>query len=225
MAADHNREVGFRLYLITDRKLVAPHGLVAACEAALAAVADRPGSIALQLREKDLDGRELFELAVALRALCSRYGAPFLVNDRIDVAIASNADGVHLPAASFSPADARALIGPSRMIGVSTHSPEEVARAAVAGADFAVYGPVFTPISKALNYGAARGVEGLSAACCDAKIPVYALGGITSERMPLLRGSGAAGVAAIGAVLGASSPGLAMRALLDAAERAFTKSD
>jgi len=193
--------------------------LINVCEQALAAVADRSGAIAIQLREKDLDGRALFELAMPMRKLCGRYGAPLIINDRIDVAIAARADGVHLPAESFSPAEARRLLGESRLIGVSTHSAGEVARAAADGADFAVYGPVFTPLSKPAGYGAARGADSLGAACRAAPIPVYALGGITAERVHQLAGTGLAGAAVIGAVIGAESPGAAARALLAAVER------
>jgi thiamine-phosphate pyrophosphorylase len=213
------RPVGFRLYLITDRKLPGSGDLIEVCEQALAATSDRPGSIAIQLREKDLDGRALCELALRLRAVCSRYAAPLIINDRIDVALAADADGVHLPASSFSPAEARRLIGESRLIGISTHRTDEVARAASEGADFAVYGPVFKPVSKP-GYGATSGAEGISAACrVAAGLPVYALGGITAERVHRLAGTGLAGAAALGAVIGGKSPGAAARALLDAVEQ------
>ena len=212
------REVGFRLYLITDRKTVRSGDLFGACEQALAATSDRPGAIAIQLREKDLAAHALYELALRMRQLCTRYGAPLLVNDRIDVAIACGADGVHLPVDSFSPGQARELIGESRLIGVSTHSDAEVAQAAAGGADFVVYGPVFQPLSKPAAYGPARGGEELAAACRTAPIPLYALGGITAERVQQLGGTGLAGAAAIGAVLGAESPGEAARALLIAIE-------
>jgi len=219
------RRVPFRLYLITDRNLAARRGgIVAMAEAALSAasaIAQR-GAVALQLREKDMEARPLYELARALRELCSRYGAALLVNDRIDVAIAAGADGVHLPANSFAVADARRLVGATRLIGVSTHAAGEVGAAAAAGADFAVYGPVYEPLSKASD-GAARGAEELGAACGAAGLPVFALGGITAERIAELGGTPAlseggrpAGVAVIGAVFGADDPAAATRALLDA---------
>jgi thiamine-phosphate pyrophosphorylase len=156
------RRVSFRLYLITDRNLAARRGgVVAVAEAALSAASasDQPGAVALQLREKDMEARPLYELARALRELCSRYGAALLVNDRVDVAIAAGADGVHLPANSFAVADARRLVGATRLIGVSTHEAGEVGGAAAAGADFAVYGPVYEPLSKA-SYGAAPRPQG-----------------------------------------------------------------
>jgi len=219
------RRVPFRLYLITDRNLAARRGgVVAVAEAALSAASAtaQAGAVALQLREKDMEARALYELARALRELCSRYGAALLVNDRVDVAIAAGADGVHLPANSFALADARRLVGATRLIGVSTHEAGEVRAAATAGADFAVYGPVYEPLSKA-SYGAARGAESLGAACRAAGLPVFALGGITAERIAELGGTPAlseggrpAGVAVIGAVFGADDPAAATRALLDA---------
>ena len=216
----------FRLYLITDRKLAARHGgLPAVVEAALSAASTTagPGAVAVQLREKDLDARDLYELARALRERCSRWGAALLVNDRLDIAIAAGADGAHLPANSFAVADARRLMGPSALIGVSTHQVGEVAEAQAAGADFAVFGPVYDPLSKPV-YGPAGGVEKLGAACRAVPgLPLYALGGISAERVrelgrSLRRNDRPAGVAVIGAVFGANDPAVATHRLLQALE-------
>jgi thiamine-phosphate pyrophosphorylase len=204
----------FSLYLITDRKL-AKGGIVAACEEALAAAQSMDGTVAVQLREKDLTARELLALARELRKICTAHGAPLLINDRIDVALACDADGVHLPADSFSVRDARELLGKSKLIGCSTHSIAEVEAANRAGADFIVFGAVYDPISKSA-YGPAAGIEALRAACEASDIPVYALGGITAERIAEISDTEIAGVAVIGAVLGADSPGLATRALVRA---------
>jgi thiamine-phosphate pyrophosphorylase len=212
----------FRLYLITERKLAARHGgLPAVVEAALRAASTTagPGAVAVQLREKDLAARELYELACALRERCSRFGAPLLVNDRLDVAIAAGADGVHLPANSFALADARRLMGPAALIGISTHQVSEAAAAQAAGADFAVFGPVYDPLSKPV-YGAAGGADQLRAACRAVHgLPLYALGGISAERIgelgrSLLAIDRPAGVAVIGAVFGADDPARATVELL-----------
>jgi thiamine-phosphate pyrophosphorylase len=232
----------FKIYLITDRKLAAARGgLLAMTAAALAAAS--PGTVALQLREKDLDARGLVELARQLRPICDQYHTPLIVNDRIDVAIAARADGVHLPANSYKVADARALLDPRSLIGVSTHDPAEVTAASAAGADFVVFGPIFDPLSKG-SYTDARGAEGLVAACRAAPIPIFALGGITAARVRELNakttganalstaahmsparnspaaegrnGISFAGVAVIGTVFGTADPAAAMRELLDA---------
>jgi thiamine-phosphate pyrophosphorylase len=197
----------FNLYLITDRKLSGERGLVDTVEAALSAAAEfgpRP-PIAVQLREKDLDGRALMQLAMELGQTCRRYHVPMLVNGRIDVALAARADGVHLPSDGFSPEDARKLLGPSRLIGISTHTAAEIARAEASGADFAVFGPVFAPISKGA-YATPCGPEGLASAMRAVSIPVFALGGITAARAAELGYTGAAGVAVIGAIIGAHDP-------------------
>ncbi len=228
------RPVAFRLYLITDRKLAEPHGgLVKVAERALRAAAHHPSGIgvALQLREKDLGANDLYRLALALRPVCSRYGAPLIVNDRMDVARAAGADGVHLPADSFGPAQARSYLGPSALVGVSAHQAAEVEASARAGADFAVYGPVFTPLSKPGIAVLPDGAERLAAACKARAIPVFALGGMTAPRVeelgraPALSIGGAKlfhGVALIGAVFGADESGAAVVRLLDALAGCFS---
>ena len=210
-------KVSFKLYLITDRRVVRNGDLVSTCEESLAAAP--PGTIALQLREKDLPARELLELALRLREICSRNGALLIVNDRVDVAIAANADGVHLPFDSIGVGMARKLLPPNCLVGVSTHSPPDVASAAREGADFAVFGPVFDPISKPAT-GPAWGAEGLAAACRAGAIPVFALGGMTPERVRELfaMNDAPAGAAAIGAILGAESPAAATTAMISALE-------
>jgi thiamine-phosphate pyrophosphorylase len=214
----HQPRLSFQLYLITDRHVVKGGDLVAACEAALSAAS--PGTVALQLREKDLQARELYQLALRLREICTRAGALLIVNDRVDVAIAAEADGVHLPFDSIGVSMARKLLGPERLIGVSSHSPPDVSGAAREGADFSVFGPVFDPLSKPAT-GPAWGVSGLAAACQAGAIPVFALGGITPERARELFVSTnpkarLAGVASIGAIFGADSPSLATAAMLAA---------
>ena len=145
--------------------------------------------------------------------------------------MASGADGVHLPANSIAVADAQHLVGPSRLVGVSTHSAAEAAEAASAGADFAVFGPVWPPLSKP-GYGSARGAESLGAACrAAAEMPLYALGGVTAERVQRLGapsgtaaacgGDRPAGVAVIGAVFGANDPAAAALALARAVRHAL----
>jgi len=221
--------VSFRLYLITDRRVVKNGDLISACEAALTAAREAapPGTVALQLREKDLPARALYELAIRLRAICARAGAPLIVNDRVDVAIAADADGVHLPFDSIGVSMARKLLGPDRLIGVSSHSPADVAGAAREGADFAVFGPVFDPLSKPAT-GSAWGPGGLAAACGAGAIPVFALGGITPDRArELMAYTGPtarpAGVASIGAIFGADSPGAATAAMLSALDPMWTR--
>ena len=189
-----------RLYLVTDRTRTAGRPLLDVVEAAL-----RGGVDAVQLREKDLSGAELHDLAQHLRRRCRRYGARLLINDRIDVALAVDADGIHLPAASFAPEDARRLVGPQRLVGVSTHSFDAARRAAAGGADFVVLGPVFDTPSKR-SFGPPLGLNALGTVARAVSCPIVAIGGITPERVaPVLR-QGAHGVAVVAAILEANDP-------------------
>jgi thiamine-phosphate pyrophosphorylase len=199
--------VDFRLYLVTDRLRVTGGDLLAAVERALAG-----GVRAVQLREKDLPGGKLYELALAVRELTARHGARLLVNDRVDVALAAGADGVHLGVASIPPGDARRLLGPKALIGCSTHDLRELAEAAAGGADFATFGPVYATPSKAA-YGPPVGVVALRRACAASRVPVFALGGIGAGNVREVLGAGAWGVGAIGAILSAPDPFAAARDL------------
>ncbi|HEY0840865.1 MAG TPA: thiamine phosphate synthase [Vulgatibacter sp.] len=174
----------FRLYLITDRTLVPD--LPAAVDRALSAIPR--GAAAVQLREKDLPARALLELARAVAPKCRRHGAPLLVNDRIDVALAAGADGVHLAGSSVSVTDARALLG-GRWIGASCHDADELDRAA--GADFATFGPVFPSRGKPH----AVGLGALASRALG--LPLFALGGIDPSNAKAAMEHGAHGVAAI----------------------------
>lgn len=216
------RRVSFRLYLITDRRAVKSASLLDAYEAVLQIAADLapPGSVALQLREKDLDAREVYALACRLREMTTRLGAPLFINERVDIAVASGADGVHLPVASIGASAARKLLGNHRLVGVSTHSAPDLMAASREGqADFAVFGPVYQPLSKG-SYGAVQGAAALFQACEAGSLPVFALGGITPARVAELYANpesvNLAGVAAIGSIIGADSPRQAMRAMLEA---------
>ncbi|HEY7745663.1 MAG TPA: thiamine phosphate synthase [Desulfuromonadales bacterium] len=200
--------IDFNLYLITDRKQLPPgRDLVDTVAAALAG-----GVRAVQLREKDLAAAELFPLARELRELTARYGARLLINDRLDVALAVGADGVHLGGHSLPVAATRKILGPDKLIGVSTHRPEEVATARQEGADFVTFGPVFFTSSKAA-YGDPVGLDRLREACTTS-LPVFALGGVTCERLAVLRAAGARGVGLISAILAAPDPATAAAALL-----------
>jgi thiamine-phosphate pyrophosphorylase len=203
----------FRLYLITDDEAV-PGGDLAATVARALAGAPRD-RVAVQLRARDRGGRALLEAARALREVTRRAGARLLVNDRVDVALLVDADGVHLPANGLPIAEARRLLGPDRLVGLSTHAPAEAAAAAAAGADFVVFGPVYATPSKA-RYGAPLGLGALRAAAAAARLPVFALGGVEPANAAACRAAGAAGVAAVRAVLAAPDPGAAAARLLQA---------
>lgn len=150
----------------------------------------------IQIREKDLSARALYDLTRRVLALPNPKGTRILVNGRVDVALAARADGVHLPGDAPSAALFRKLAPAGFQIGVSCHSIEDLQRAEAEGADFAVYGPVFAPLSK-ISSRPPVGLQGLAAAAARVSIPIFALGGITPEREVDCLYAGAAGVAAI----------------------------
>jgi len=198
------------LYLVTDAAQTAGRDLVEVVAAAV-----QGGVRAVQLREKGLDTRDLCALAERLLPPLRSAGGLLLVNDRVDVALAVGADGVHLTRRSLPPAEARGLLGPDRLIGVSCHSAEEVAEAAAGGADFALLGPVYQTPSK-LRYGPPVGLDCLRLARSRCPGPLLAIGGIKPEGVAAVLAAGADGVAVISAVLAAADPARAARALLAA---------
>ena len=199
--------IDFDLYVITDRHQTGGRPLFEVIEAAL-----RGGVRAVQLREKDLTPRELYPLALDIRQLTQRYGAHLLINDRLDVAHAVQADGVHLTTTSLPTAVARQLLGPERLIGVSTHSSAEVRAAADGGADFLVFGPVFYTPSK-VPYGEPVGLEALRAARSAVNLPILAIGGVKPTNLEQVLAAGADGVAVISAVIAANDPAAAAQEL------------
>ena len=173
------------LLLITDHT---------SCETIAAAL--RGGVNAVMLREKDLSARELYALALRLRALTRDAGAQLIINDRLDVALAVEADGIHLGWQSLPLKAARTVAGNRLKIGVSTHSFEEARQAERDGADYITFSPIFpTPSKEGLV--PVQGLDGLRAVCDGLTIPCIALGGITPENAQSVRAAGASGIAAI----------------------------
>ncbi len=199
------------VYLVTDRSRTGGRAFSDVVGAAL-----RGGIRAVQLREPGLATRQFLALAQRLRDLTREAGAALLINDRIDVALAVAADGIHLPGHSFSVADARALLGPRRLVGVSCHHADDVAAAAAAGADFAVFGPLFDTPAKRV-YGPPLGLAALTRARARTSLPLLGIGGIDAASAGAVCRAGADGVAVIGAILQAADPCSAAAGLLRAA--------
>lgn len=205
--------INFRLYLVTDRRQV-PHGSLLPVLAEFIAA----GGPAIQLREKDLETRDILRLARAIKQAARRGTTKLFINDRADVAIVAQADGLHLRESSLPVPAARGLLGADGLLGVSIHSVEGAVRAEAEGADFVVLGPIYdTPSKRA--YGAPLGLHVLEQACRQARIPVFAIGGITAERAREVRQSGAFGVAVISSILCAADVARATHELLDAVNR------
>ena len=178
-----------RVLAISPGEAAARNSLVDWLETCAAAAVD-----AVQLREKYLDDLRLLELVRKARRILPE-ATLLLVNARVDVAVAAGASGVHLPAAGLPAAAVRERFGDGMVIGCSTHKMEEIELASAAGADYVTYGPIYETPSKS-EYGPAQGLERLRKAS-TLGLPVYALGGVTIDRMRELAEAGAAGVAGI----------------------------
>ena len=203
-----------RVYLVLDPTLTFGRSPLEIAEAAL-----RGGVTVLQLRWKSGPLREMLRLGEALRELCRRYGVPFLINDRVDVAMALHADGVHLGQDDLPPEVARHLLGPHALIGISARTPEQARAAEAAGADYLGTGSVFPTASKANP--TLIGLEGLAAVVRSTRLPVVAIGGVNPENAAACIRAGAAGVAVISAITQAPDPEAAARALRQAVEEAL----
>jgi thiamine-phosphate pyrophosphorylase len=190
----------FNLYLVTDRSQTGGRDFFWVLEQALDG-----GVRAVQLREKDLSGRDLFLLAERSHKLCQAHRAALFINDRVDVALAVDAAGVQLGKASIPVETARALLGSQKLIAVSTHTLEEAREAEQGGADFILFGPVYFTASKAV-YGSPQGLSALKTIVDNISLPVYAIGGITLENIESTKNTGVRGVALISAIVSAANP-------------------
>jgi thiamine-phosphate pyrophosphorylase len=205
--------IDFKVYLISDRTKTLGRPL-----SQVIAEAGRAGITAVQFREKDLTLREQLERASEIRSVAKRYKMQFLVNDRIDLCLALDAEGVHLPSSGFPVTVAREILGGSKMIGVSCHSLEEVRQAEWEGADFAVLGPVYdTPSKRA--YGLPLGIDVFREARRSTSIPLFAIGGIDRSKLKEVLDAGADGVAMISAILSAPDVYRECQQLIDEVKR------
>ncbi len=200
--------IDFNLYLITGRGETLGRNLEFVVEEAL-----RGGVRAVQLRDKGASTKELYETAYELRRLTSRYGAKLFINDRADVALAVDADGVHIGSASLPLYKVRRLLGERKLIGVSCHNQTQAITAQEMGADFITFGPVYYTPSKA-EYGEPVGPAKLRTVAELLQIPVFALGGIRQENCAEAVGCGVRGVALISGILSAPEPREAAKRLL-----------
>lgn len=203
-----------RLIVITDRRLAAPRSVEDIVAEAL-----RAGARAVQLREKRQPPRRVLPLARRLRADTRRAGALFVVNDRIDLALAVEADGVHLGPADLPVSAARRVAPPGFLIGYSADDVDLARAAARDGADYIGCGTVYPTTTKP-DAGMVTGIEGLRRVVRAVDVPVVGIGGVTPDRAPTVMDAGAAGCAAIGAVMAAANPAAAVRDFLRAGGRA-----
>lgn len=205
--------VDFKLYLIGDRNQTVGRPLPL-----IVREAGRAGVSAVQFREKDLSPRDQLALASEVAAVTKALGMKLLINDRIDLCLALDAEGVHLSSSGFPAGLARKMLGPKKWIGVSCHSLEEVQRAEAEGADFAVLGPVYDTPSKR-RYGAPLGLDYFKKVKGSTSIALFAIGGLTQSRLGDVFAAGADGVAMISTIVSAREVFRQSRALLDEIDR------
>ena len=197
------------LYAVTDRHWLHGRSLYSVVKESLDG-----GATFLQLREKSLDDAAFLLEAKELQALCRSYRVPFIVNDNVDIALAMDADGVHVGQHDMAAGDVRARLGRDKILGVSAQTVEQAKRAEAQGADYLGVGAVFPTGTK--DDAALLSHDTLRAICEAVSIPVVAIGGITQENLPQLAGSGISGIAVVSAIYAAADIPAATRSLKDA---------
>ena len=203
------------LYAVTDRHWLNGRTLYSQVEEAL-----KGGATFIQLREKELDEEHFLEEAKEIKELCRRYQVPFVINDNVEIALAVDADGVHVGQSDMEAGDVRTKLGPDKMIGVSAQTVEQAVMAEQNGADYLGVGAVFPTGSKADALEVSH--DTLKAICKAVKIPVIAIGGISKENILELSGSGVCGIAVISAIFAKDDIEEAARELRGLTEKMVT---
>lgn len=209
-----NAEVNYSLYLVTDSALAMGRALPEVVQAAVDG-----GVTCVQVREKDLSSRAYIEQLLAVRALLRERGIPLFVNDRVDVALAVEADGIHLGQTDLPLAMAKSIAAGRLLIGVSCESAHDAADAERGGADYVSVSPVFATPTKT-DTAPALGLDGVRAVRRAVRVPVVAIGGINATNAADVIRAGADGICVVSAIVSAPDPRSAAARLLEIVERA-----
>ena len=202
------KEFSLHLYLVTDEAAKCRHSLLETVQRAVDG-----GVTIVQYRSTNPDAGTCYREALPIRDFLASRGVPFIVNNRIDLALALHADGVHIGQRDLPVPAVRATIGPARILGLSVSNADQLRAVDAALVDYLGMGPVFPTISK-LNAPPVLGVDGFAALASQSPLPVVAIGGLDAERARLVRATGAAsGIAVVSAICGAEDPEAAARAL------------
>ena len=202
------KEFSLHLYLVTDEAAKCRHSILETVQRAVDG-----GVTIVQYRSTNPDAGTCYREALPIRDFLASRGVPFIVNNRIDLALALDADGVHIGQRDLPVPAVRAMIGPDRILGLSVSNADQLRAVDAALVDYLGMGPVFPTISK-LNAPPVLGVDGFAALASQSPLPVVAIGGLDVERARLVRATGAAsGIAVVSAICGAEDPEAAARAL------------
>lgn len=202
------KEFNLHLYLVTDEAAKCRHSLLETVRKAV-----EGGVTIVQYRSTNPDAGACYREALPIRDFLASRGVPFIINNRIDLALALDADGVHIGQRDLPAPAVRAMIGPDKILGLSVSNPDQLRAVDASLADYLGMGPVFPTISK-LNAPPVLGVEGFTALASQSPLPVVAIGGLDAERARQVRATGtAAGIAVVSAICGAEDPEAAARAL------------
>lgn len=188
-----------RLYLVTARGNLSEQDFLTQIEQAILG-----GATCVQLREKEMSGRSFYQLALQVKAVTDRYGVPFLINDRLDIALAVDASGVHLGQSDLPVAVARQILGPNKLVGISAKTVAQALAARIGGADYLGVGAMFPTTTKVITQEITR--ETLKVITETVKLPVVAIGGISKANSHQLIGTGITGIAVVSAIMKSSHP-------------------
>ena len=191
-------QIDVTLYFVTDSSKMSIGEFLDTAEAAC-----KGGASLIQLREKSRSGREFLDIAKQLKTVTDKFGVPLIINDRIDIALACGADGVHLGQEDIPVSDARRILGGDKIIGATAKTVEQALEAQNSGADYLGVGAIFPSVTK---NALPTDIDTLKNICNSVHIPVCAIGGITYENCSVLTGSGISGVAVVSAIAGSKDP-------------------
>ena len=199
--------IDYSLYLCTDRRLMTSPTIEASVESAL-----RGGTTVIQLREKDCSSREFYELGLRVKKITERYNAPLIINDRVDIALAVGAAGVHVGQGDLPCKVVREIVGPDMIVGVSAATLEEAVRAEEDGADYLGVGAMYATATKTDTRPVS--MEELLKIRAAVKIPIVVIGGINKQTLGNFKGTGVDGLAVVSAIVAQPDPEAAARELL-----------
>lgn len=189
------KSVDYTLYLVTDRDVLSGRDLIKCIEDSILG-----GVTLVQLREKNVTSREFYEIAIKVKEVTSRYNVPLIINDRLDIALAIDADGLHIGQKDLPASVARKILGKDKILGVSAATLQEALKAEKDGADYLGVGAVFSTSTKKDTRDVSY--ETLSSITASVNIPVVAIGGINENNVTKLKGSNIQGIAVVSCILG-----------------------